>query len=445
MFRILASLSALILAISLVVLANSTMMTVLPLRMLGGGASDAAVAILAAAYSLGFFVGCFSEPPRILRVGYIRAFAAAAAICTSLAIITDFTASDALWILLRFLTGICIASIFATVDGWINAATPDELRGRVVSAYAWCVGVAQVLGQLLLLRVDGLEVGFITLLAIGFNLAVVLVTMTGSAAPDVRPVTAEGVLERKGAIVVPSWSGALAALLSGLVVTTLASILPAVLSARGVAENGVALAIASFYIGRLVLQMPIGALTDRMDKRLLIGLICGLIAGVTTLGSLLVVGDFAGLNETHAAANRWMFLLVIALLGGLSMPLFAVGNSLAFARGAGAPPVRIATTLLLFWSAGSVIGPVLVAVAAPIFGIYAMSVVIVATSLPLAAFALVRRSVMAPVELPSSSTLDDVPVSSVALAQSVAVVESEAVGQAEAPSGEPEDSRSPGN
>ena len=428
MFRILASLSALILAISLVVLANSTMMTVLPLRMLGGGASDAAVAILAAAYSLGFFVGCFSEPSRILRVGYIRAFAAAAAICTSLAIITDFTASDALWIVLRFLTGICIASIFATVDGWINAATPDELRGRVVSAYAWCVGVAQVLGQLLLLRVDGLEVGFLTLLAIGFNLAVVLVTMTRTVAPDARPVAAEGVIERAGAFVVPSWTGAMAALLSGLVVTTLASILPAVLSARGVVENGVALAIASFYIGRLVLQMPIGALTDRMDKRLLIGLVSFLMAAVTALGSIMVIGDVAGLSEGHASVSRAMFLLVIALLGGLSMPLFAVGNSLAFARAEGAAPVKIATTLLLFWSGGSVIGPVLVALAAPVFGIYAMSVVIIGASLPLTAFAMLRRSVMAPVELPASATLSDVPVSSLALAESVAVVEAQATG-----------------
>lgn len=336
--------------------------------------------------------------------------------------------------MLRFLTGVCIASIFATVDGWINAATPDELRVRIMSAYAWCVGAAQVLGQLLLLQVDGLEVGFITLLAIVFNLAVVLVTMTRTAAPDARPVVAEGVVERTGTFVITSWTGALADLVSGLVVTTLASMLPAVLSARGVAENGVALAIASFYIGRLVLQMPIGALTDRMDKRLLIGLVCALIATVTALGSVMVMGDVAGLSETHGAANRGVFLLLIAVLGGLAMPLFAVGNSLAFARGAGGAPVKIATTLLLFWSAGSVIGPVLVAIVAPFFGIHAMSVVIIFAALPMAAFALLRRSVMAPVELPSSPTPNDVPVSSLALAEAVAVVESEALGHQEAPS-----------
>jgi MFS family permease len=432
--KILASLSALILAVSLVVLANATMMTVLPLRMLQGGAGDTAVALLGAAYSLGFLVGCFSEPPRILRVGYIRAFAAAAAICTTLAIVTDFTASDWLWIVLRFLTGVAVASIFASVDGWINAASPDALRGRVVSAYAWCTGAAQVLGQLLLVRVDGLEVGFVTLLAIGFNVAVVLVTLTRTAAPAARPeptaASSAPAPQERGPIVVTSWTGALAALLSGLVVTTVASILPGVLAGVRVGEAGVALAIASFYLGRLVLQMPIGALADRMDKRLLIGILSALIAVTTGLGSVFVLGDLAGMEPGTGQAARALFLGIVALVGGLSMPLFAVGNSLAFARGAGAPPVKIATTLLLFWSAGSVAGPVLVAATAPAFGSYAMSWVIVGASAGLAAFALVRRVTMAPAPKPSSATLNDVPASSLALAETVAAIEAAAAAPA---------------
>ena len=85
------SLSALIAAASLVTLANATMTTVMPLRLLEDGASDAMIALFGASYFAGFMAGCFSGPPKILRVGYIRAFAAAAAICTTLAIIMDMT------------------------------------------------------------------------------------------------------------------------------------------------------------------------------------------------------------------------------------------------------------------------------------------------------------------------------------------------------------------
>src|SRR5690606_2606779 len=135
MRQILASLSALIAAISLVTIANATMTTIMPLRMLEDGASDAMVAIFGAAYFLGF--------------------AGAAALCTMLAVVMDLTDSVGLWILLRFLMGIAIAAIFATVDGWINATTPDSMRGKVFATYGWCMGASAVLGQLLMVAWDG--------------------------------------------------------------------------------------------------------------------------------------------------------------------------------------------------------------------------------------------------------------------------------------------------
>jgi MFS family permease len=441
MLKILASLSALIAAISLVVFANATMMTILPLRMLENGSSDRAVAILATAYSLGFLVGCFSEPARILRVGYIRAFAAAAALATTLAIVTDFTASDMLWIAMRFLTGICIAAISASVDGWINAATPDAVRGRVFSIYTWCTGLAQVLGQLLLVRVDGLEVGFVTLLAIGFNLAVVLVALTKTAAPPARQTAAEAADAPPAAMqrfAISSWTGALAAAYSGIVFTLVASILPGVLSGSGVPEAGIALAIASFYIGRLVLQIPIGALSDRMDQHILIAIMAALIGAIALLGSFLVIAGLAGLAEWRPDPARYAFLLITALVGGLGMPIYAVGNSLAFARGKHLPPVTIATTLLLAWSLGAVAGPALVAMVAPMFGIHAMSVVVAAVSAVLVFVALGRRVLVGRSATPIAATLSDVPVSSVALAESFAEVEAVSHQPAEDTGGDPD-------
>jgi MFS family permease len=233
---------------------------------------------------------------------------------------------------------------------------------------------------------------------------------------------------RGAVLVAPSLTGAFTALYSGLVVTTVVSILPGVLSAEGVGGGGVALAVACFYLGRLALQMPIGALSDRMDNRVLIIAISLIVAGVASLGSGLVYVDLAGLGPATPTPEAAAFLLVTALVGGLSMPIFAVGNSLAFARGAGLPPVRIATTLLFFWSAGSVAGPLLVALLTPALGIYAMSAVIVVASLALAALALLRRIVRVRPAAPVSRTLSDVPVSSLALAKSVAQVEAAAAG-----------------
>jgi MFS family permease len=436
MLRILISLSALIAAASLVTIANATMTTVMPLRLLQDGADETTVAIFGAAYFLGFAVGCFSEPPRILRIGYIRAFAAAAALCTSLAIVMDMTDSITLWVVLRFFMGLAIAAIFASVDGWINATTPDAMRGKVFSAYGWCIGASAVLGQLLLVARDGLAVGFITLLALAFNFAVMLVALTRASAPSAGPPVAEGRAAREGPLLVmTSATAILAAIYAGLVTTAVLAILPAILAGNGVSEGVIAWVIASFFIGRLVAQIPVGIIADRVDLRLMIAIVAILTGSLALLGSLLVFADVARIAEEPGLANKLVFLGLMAFGGGLILPLYTVANSLAFARAEGRPAVRIATTLLLVNSAGSVVGPLLVAATLPTVGEHALTLVIAAASAVMAAFALWRRSGRA-AHAPAHTGLSEIPTTSVALTGSVAEVKAEAQEMAAAASDE---------
>ena len=433
MLKILASLAALIAAVSLVTLANATMTTVMPLRMLQDGAGSATVAIFGAAYFLGFAVGCFSEPPRILRIGYIRAFAGAAALCTTLAIIMDLTESVVLWVVLRFLMGLAIAAIFATVDGWINGTTPDDMRGKVFATYGWCLGASAVLGQLMLVVWDGLAVGFITVLALGFNLAVVLVVMTRAVAPSAQPVLPAGAVEgnpaRSGSLVVTSGTAVVAAVYAGLVTTAILSILPALLASSGVGEAAIGYVVASFFLGRLLLQIPIGVIADRMDLRLLIAVIAGLTGAAAVFGTVLVRLDLARIVEGAGLVNQLLFLLVMLLVGGLILPLYTVANSLAFARAQGEPAVKIATTLLLVNSVGAVAGPLLVAAALPAVGGEALPLVVAVASVATAGYALWRRRTHSRHMRPATG-LSDIPATSVALTETVAEVKAEAIAEA---------------
>lgn len=361
MIRILFSLFALLAAISLVTIANATMTTILPLRMLLNGASEGTVAVFGTAYFLGFTVGCFSEPSRILRVGYIRAFAAAAALCTSLAIVIDLTESIALWIVLRFLMGLCIAAIFASVDGWINATTPDSMRGKVFAAYGWCMGASAVLGQVVLVAWNGIAPGFITIVALAFNAAVMLVTLTRASAPETRSSPAVETSARKaswvGALVITSPTAIATAVYAGLVSTAIIAILPAILAGHGISEGNIAKVIASFFIGRLIFQIPAGIIADRMDLRIMIGVIAVLVGVTASITSWLILADVARIVETASLLQQMLFFMVVAFLGGLVLPLYTLANSLAFSRAQGEPPVKIATTLLLVNSAGAVAGP----------------------------------------------------------------------------------------
>jgi MFS family permease len=422
MRQILVSLSALIAAVSLVTVANATMTTIMPLRLLQDGASETTVAIFGAAYFLGFGVGCFSEPPRILRIGYIRAFAAAAALCTTLAVVMDLTDSTLLWVGLRFFMGLAIAAVFATVDGWINATTPDAMRGKVYATYGWCLGASAVLGQALMVIWDGLAVGFITVLALAFNFAVVLVTLTRASAPSSRPVAPEGArpaADPGGALVVTSATAVVAAAYAGLVATAILSIMPALLAGAGVADAAIGYVIGAFFLGRLLVQIPIGVIADRMDLRLLIAIIAGLTGLAALVGTVLVMADIARIVAEAGRVNQLIFLLVMMCIGGLILPLYTVANSLAFARAEGQPPVQIATTLLLVNSAGAVAGPLMVAAVMTVQQRYALPIVVIAASAAMCAFALCRPAVRAAHGRPPTS-LSHIPPTSLALPGTVA-------------------------
>ncbi|MXU66235.1 MFS transporter [Oceanomicrobium pacificus] len=435
MVRIIASLSTLIAAAVLVQVANATMTTVLPLQLIAQGGDQSDAALLAAAYAIGFALGCFTEPPRIQRVGYIRAIAAAAAVCTIATILYAFATGLWLWLFLRLCMGMAIASILASTDGWINATAPSAIRGSVIAVYAWCISLGSIFSQLVILVADSLSPVFMGGLAIAFNVSLVLVALTRSAAPDISlgPVMAQprGLrLRMRGAIAVPSATAVAAAFYSGLVATSLTSVLPSLLSENGTSTNWIAIAVATIFAVRLLFQLPIGVAADRTDnRRLILGLSLGValvgVAGVVLVINAQPVGAGGG-----GVASVAIPLLIVGLLGGLSMPVYAVAQSLAFNRASPETLVRVATTILLFWSLGSIAGPMLVAAAVPLVGGVALPLVIVLASLLMAALSGLRwRTRAAPdtsVPVPS-----DIAVTSVAATTSMAEAVQEDAEQAE--------------
>ena len=422
MFKTLSSLATLIAAVSLVNLANSTMTTIMPLRMLEDDASTAAVAIFGAAYFMGFTLGCFSHPPVIQRIGYIRAFAAAAGVCTVLAVMMDRSDSIALWIVLRFLMGLAIAAIFAAVDGWINGTATDSIRATVFSTYGWCFGASAVLGQFVLMRFDGMEPGFITALALAFNVGLILVAMTRTPAPAAHDEESdEDAPGPSRLLTFTSGVSVATAVYAGLVTTAVLATLPAVLAEGGIDDASIGAVIGTFFLGRLLLQIPLGVIADRMDIRLLVAIIATLTGVTALIGALLVMLDAAQISPGVGRGSRLTFLAIMLVLGGLVLPLYTLANSLAFARANGRPAVKIATSLLLVNSAGSVAGPLLVAALMPVLGTNALAVVIVAASAVMVGFAVQALGQRDAPHTPSVG-LSDIPTTSVELNSSMAEV-----------------------
>ena len=79
----LLSLRSLLMSIGSIQLATAALGTIVALQISATGGSQETASLVAVSYSLGFLVGCFRIATPLARVGHIRAFAAAAALCTT--------------------------------------------------------------------------------------------------------------------------------------------------------------------------------------------------------------------------------------------------------------------------------------------------------------------------------------------------------------------------
>jgi hypothetical protein len=93
------------------------------------------IGLSGAGYYFGFIVGCWVTPWLLRSAGHIRAFRGHAAIaaCASLAMV--IVIDPFFWFLMRLVTGICFASMFANVESWINAQVTNSNRARTLAIY----------------------------------------------------------------------------------------------------------------------------------------------------------------------------------------------------------------------------------------------------------------------------------------------------------------------
>jgi MFS family permease len=114
---------------------NGLQGTFISLRALEEGFSTSLIGVIGAGYNVGFAVGCVYVT-RILRsIGHIRTFSAMAAIASAAAIAMVLVIEPWFWFLMRLIAGICFASLFATVESWLNASVTNGNRARTLSIY----------------------------------------------------------------------------------------------------------------------------------------------------------------------------------------------------------------------------------------------------------------------------------------------------------------------
>lgn len=346
----------LLLAAGILLAGNGLQGTLIAIRGAQEGFSPSLIGFMGTAYFGGFFVGCIFITRLLRAVGHIRVFAALAALASSGTLTLVLVLDPIMWIAIRFMVGFCFAGLFTTIESWINSGVSNEGRARALAIYR-IVDLASVTASQFMIPLFG-PGGFVIfgVMAIMITLSLVPVSLGDRSNPQ---APREVALDLAGVWRISPLACA-GCVVAGLSNSAFRLVGPVYAEGIGFSVTDIAIYISLGVIGGVILQYPLGHLSDRWDRRKVI-----LLTSIGTMVSAIAIMLLAGDDRT---AN---FALVL-VFSAFSMPVYSLAAAHANDNAGAGNYVKVAAALMLFYSIGAVIGPLASSFLMERFGISAL-------------------------------------------------------------------------
>lgn len=353
MIQVLSSAWALLLGMCLLMVGNGMQGTLLGIRGALEGFSTFEMSIVMSAYFVGFLGGSRLAPGMIRRVGHVRVFAALASMISAVMILYPTFPAVPLWALGRVLIGFCFSAVYVTAESWLNNAADNSNRGQALSLYMIVQTLGIVVAQALLLAADPSGYVLFVIPSVLVSVAVTPILLTISPTPAFD--TTKPMSLRELANFSPL--GCIGMFLLGGVFSAQFGMAPVYGAEAGLSVAQISMFVATFFVGSVVLQYPIGWVSDRMDRRTLIVIVSAIGAAGSVMGMLL-------------GGTFWLLLVSAFVVGGMSNPLYslliahtndflehedmaAASGGMIFINGLGA----ILGPIITGWMMGTSLGP----------------------------------------------------------------------------------------
>ncbi len=338
-----AGTSMLFLSLYLMLLGNGLQGSLLGIRGSDEGFSTIALSMISMGFYAGYFIGTILVPMLLKRVGYIRVFAALVAIASVAAVAYAMWVDETSWFIMRVLTGFCFSGIYMITESWLNSQTHNDNRAKVLGTYVIVIFVGLATGQLLL-NIGSISGYFLFALAsVIISLASVPLLLTTRPAPLVEESTSHlSIFQLYKRSPFGAVSSFFANFLNGGIVGMAAIYAKTI----GMQTNEIALFVAAAFVGVIILQFPLGYLSDKIDRRLV-------IIGISALSFIVTV-------IAMEVTNTQYLILLFMLLGGLSLPMYAICIAYVNDRLEPEEVLPATTALLKIAGVGNMLGPILI-------------------------------------------------------------------------------------
>lgn len=375
--------------------------------------SSTTTGIIASGFSLGLFLSAVFTPNIVRSVGHIRVFAAYASVLSTAVLLIPVYVDPVWWFVMRTLIGFCAAGLAIVVETWLNEGSTNETRGTVLSVYMIIFYTGAGLGSFALLIDD--PSGFVRFIVVSavMSLSLVPIALTRVKAP----VLANPMRISIGEIFAASPLAVVAAVANGLGQSAFFNLGAVFGVSHGLSLPYVSTMMAVAPMAVLVSQMPIGWLSDRYDRRVMI------------VGLSIVSAALAGVAMMMPATTELWLIAVVALFGGISMPLYSLAIAHANDQLSVDQMLAAGSKLVLLYSMGAIAGPSIAGGFMQQLGSAGFMIYMVFIYGGLALYAVYRMTQST--ALPPSETGDLVPVAPVATAVAATAVAEEMVETAE--------------
>lgn len=303
------------------------------------------IGLMGTGYACAFTAGCLIAPRIVRRAGHVRAFAALASLLAIMVLLHGLIVQPLFWILVRGVMGFALAGVFMVIESWLNERVTNESRGFIFSLYMIATLGAMMTGQMIMPLTDPALAAPFMLCAIMFAAAVIPTAM--SRQPHPKPLTQVRLDVR--ALFRTSPAAAVGVLMGGVMEGAWNNMAAVFGREIGFSPAQISALLVSTMAGAVVFQYPLGRLSDRVDRRLvMVG------AGV---GACLIA-----IAVSVTAPDRPVTLFSLTfLLGGLIYPVYSLAVAHANDHADSGDFVTVAGGLLILYGVGTMFGPMLAA------------------------------------------------------------------------------------
>ncbi len=335
------------------------------------------IGLLGSSHFVGFFIGCWWAPRLISQISHSRAFAVFASLGTIGILLHMMYIDPYAWAAMRILSGLCVAGCFTVIEGWIQAKTQNQDRGKSLRLYRsvdMCGGIA---AQILIAWLNPAHYITYNLIAIICCASLLPLALTRIPAPKTQEKLR---LKPKLAYQISPMATA-GVIVSGITSAGFRMVGPIYGTQSGLNNFEMGVFLASFLLGGAIAQFPIGWIADKVDRRNVL-ILLSFLATLACALTIFMPNYFPG-----------SIYIATVILGFFTFPIYSVSAALANDHATPDQMVEVSASLLFYFALGAILSPYIISGFIAEFGVNAMFTIIALFHVILVGFGLVRMKI----------------------------------------------------